>query len=61
MLSLDHFSNYLKQHDEKTFSANCFIEHHTVNMENNHSLTGVQVINFALCLATTIFIKRSVG
>ena len=29
----DHFSIYLKQHDEKTlFSANCFIEVHTVNM-----------------------------
>ena len=27
-----HFSNYLKQYDEKTFSANCFIEVHVVNM-----------------------------
>ena len=24
-LSRDYFSNYLKQHDEKTFSANCFM------------------------------------
>ena len=28
MLSSDHFSNYLKRHDEKTLSANCFIEVH---------------------------------
>ena len=32
MLSRDNFSNYLKQHDEKTLSANCFIEVHIVNM-----------------------------
>ena len=29
VLSRNHFSNYLKQHDEKTlFSANCFIEYY---------------------------------
>ena len=39
VLSRDHFSNYLKQHDEKTLSANCFIEVHKVNMiDNGHSL-----------------------
>ena len=32
VLSRDQFSNYLKQHDEKTPSANCFIEVHIVNM-----------------------------
>ena len=32
VLSRDHFSNYLKQHDEKTLSANCFIEVQKVNM-----------------------------
>ena len=26
MLSRDHFSDYLKQHDEKILSANCFID-----------------------------------
>ena len=32
VLPRDHFSNYLKQHDEKTLSVNCFIEVHIVNM-----------------------------
>ena len=32
VLSRDQFSNYLKQHDETTFSANCFIEVQIVNM-----------------------------
>ena len=32
MLSMDYFSNYLKQRDEKTVSANCIIEVHVVNI-----------------------------
>ena len=33
MLSRDYFSDYLKQHDEKTlFSANCIIEVHMANI-----------------------------
>ena len=33
VLSRDHFSNYLNQHDEKTlFLQNCFIEVHKVNV-----------------------------
>ena len=32
MLSRDYFSNYLKQQDEKTLSANCIIKIHIVNL-----------------------------
>ena len=32
MLSRDYFSNYLKQYDEKTLSANCIIKIHIVNI-----------------------------
>ena len=50
MMSSDYFSNYLKQHDEKTlFPTNCIIEVHIVNIIKDQSLTGAQVINFALC------------
>ena len=48
VLFRDYFSNNLEQHDEKTLFANCLIEVHMVNMIKNQSLTGAQVINFAL-------------
>ena len=32
VLSRDNFSNYLKQHGEKTLSTNCFIKVNVVNM-----------------------------
>ena len=50
MLSRDNFSNYLKQHDEKTlFLQNCITEVHIVNIIKGSSLSGAQVTNFALC------------
>ena len=46
MLSRDYFSNYLKQHDQKTLFL---IKIHIVNIIKNQSLTGAQVIKFTLC------------
>ena len=60
VLSMDHFSNYLKQHDEDSFSANCFIEVHIVNMikKFKFSWCSHQSLNqLIISLVLAVFLK----